>query len=259
MLLIAHRGASFDAPENTLGAVRLAWRQRADAVEIDVHLSRDGQLVVIHDANTRRTTGVRRRVAGQTLVQLRLLDAGLRKGHEWRGERIPTLDEILATVPSGKRLFIEIKARKSTARALAKAFARSNCQPKQIVLIGFSFTAMKSLKRAFPEIEACWIAELKRNLLTRRWPDADRLARKIKAAGLDGLDLLANAAITTTFIKKIHSSGLKLYVWTVDIPETAEKLAQASVDGITTNRPGWLREALEQPLTAREYARPTRA
>src|SRR5580704_14008797 len=88
---VAHRGASFDAPENTLAAVNLAWRQRADAVEIDVHLSRDGQLVVIHDYNTRRTTGVNRLVARQTLAELRALDAGRWKGLEWLDETIPTL------------------------------------------------------------------------------------------------------------------------------------------------------------------------
>jgi len=241
VILIAHRGASFDAPENTLAAVNLAWEQGADAVEVDVHLTRDNHLVAIHDATTRRTCRVRGRITSRTVEQICSLDAGSWKHAKWRDERIPTLEQILATVPRGKRLFIEIKARKNTASALAKVFERCHCAPKQIVLIGFSLKAMKSLKRAFPEIEVCWIAGLKRNRLTRRWPDGDRLARKIKAAGLDGLDLRANGAITPAFIKKIHSAALKLYVWTVDSPETAEKLSRAGVDGITTNRPGWLR------------------
>jgi glycerophosphoryl diester phosphodiesterase len=246
MLVIAHRGASFDAPENTLAAVRLAWQQQADAVEMDVHLTRDGKLVAIHDHTTRRTCGTKGKVATRNLAQLRKLDAGNWKGAQWRGERIPMLEEVLETVPSGKRLFIEIKCRKNAAPALEKAFVSAKVQSNQIVLIGFSFRAMKSLKRFFPETEVCWIAELKRHPVTRRWPDADRLARKIKAAGLNGLDLRANAAITPAFIKKIHSAGLKLYVWTVDTLETAEKLAQAGVDGITTNRPGWLRSSLDQ-------------
>ncbi len=112
MKIIAHRGASFDAPENTLAAIRLAWQQQADAVEIDVHLSRDRHLVAIHDFNTRKTTGRNRPVARQTLAQLRTLDAGQWKHPRWRGEKIPTLEEVLATVPPGKRLFIEIKARR---------------------------------------------------------------------------------------------------------------------------------------------------
>jgi len=239
---VAHRGASFDAPENTLAAINLAWRQRADAVEIDVHLSRDGQLVAIHDSNTRRTTGVNRKVVRQTLAELRGLDAGRWKGREWLDEKIPTLDEVLAVVPSDKRLFIEIKSRANAAPELAKVLARSTCRPAQIVLIGLSLPAMTSIKRMLPQMEVCWVTVLRRHWRTRRWPDAEKL--KLKAAGLDGLDLKANKAITASFVKKIHDAGLKLYVWTVDSAAEAKRLAQAGVDGITTNRPGWLRAQL---------------
>ncbi len=241
---VAHRGASFDAPENTLAAVNLAWRQRADAVEIDVHLSRDGRLAVIHDSNTRRTTGVNRKVARQTLAELHALDAGRWKGLTWLGEKIPSLEEVLASVPPGKHIFIEIKTRANAAAELAKVLARSNCRPGQISLIGFSLPAMMSLKRKFPQIEVCWLAVLKRHWRTRRWPDPEKLTQKIKAAGLDGLDLLANKAITSGFVEKIHDAGLKLYVWTVDSPAEAKRVAHAGVDGITTNRPGWLRAQL---------------
>lgn len=104
---------------------------------------------------------------------------------------------------------------------------------------------MKVLKKAFPDTEVCWIAELKQHPITRRWPDATKLVRKLKAAGLDGVDLCANGAVTSTFVKKIHSAGLNVYVWTVDTREQAMQMARAGVDGITTNRPGWLREQLE--------------
>ena len=227
-----------------MAAVRLAWRQCADAVEVDAHLSKDGKLVVIHDFNTRKTTGVNRKVANLTLAELRALDAGSWKGPAWLGETIPTLDEVLATVPRRKRLFIEIKSRADATPELAKAFARSQCRPEQIVLIGFSFATMQSLKRAFPQIEVCWITVLKRHWRTRHWPDPQRLIQKVKAAGLDGLDLNANAGVTPGLVKMIHSAKLKLYVWTVDSQATAKKPALASVDGITTNRPGLLREQL---------------
>lgn len=241
---VAHRGASFDAPENTLAAVNLAWRQRADAAEVDVHLSRDGQIVVMHDDNARRTTGLNRKVVSQTLAELRALDAGRWKGMKWLGERIPLLEEILACVPSGKRLFIEIKSRSNVAAALVKILARSHCQPAQIVLIGFSLPAMRDIKSKFPQIEVCWLTILRRDWRTRRWPDGEKLVQKIKAAGLDGLDLKANKGITSNFVKRIHEAGLKLYVWTVDSQAEARALAQAGVDGITTNRPGWLRAQL---------------
>src|SRR6266536_3117553 len=108
--IIAHRGASRDAPENTLAAVNLAWRQGADAAEVDVQFSRDGKLVVIHDPNTRRTAKRNKKVSDQTLAELRLLDVGRWKGDQWRGERIPTLEEVLETVPNGKRRVVELKA-----------------------------------------------------------------------------------------------------------------------------------------------------
>src|SRR3954468_1570566 len=153
MEIIGHRGASFDAPENTLAAVQLAWQQGADAVEVDVHLSSDGKIVVIHDPNTRKLAGVNRKVARQTLAELRALDVGRRKGRAWVGEKIPTLEEVLATVPRGKRLFIEIKCGPEIVPELAPVLHRSGCPPEQLVFIGFSFPTMRWLKREFPEME----------------------------------------------------------------------------------------------------------
>ena len=94
---IAHRGASHDAPENTLAAIQLAWRQNADAVEVDVQLSKDRHLVVIHDATTSKTAGVRKKVAAQILADLQSLDVGRWKHRKWKGEKIPTLAAALAT------------------------------------------------------------------------------------------------------------------------------------------------------------------
>jgi len=242
--IIGHRGASFDAPENTLASVHLAWAQGADAVEIDVHLSRDNRLVAIHDANTRRTARVNRKVARQTLAQLHALDAGRWKGAQWTGEIIPTLEEVLASIPPGRRLFIEIKTRADAELELAHALLRCHCPPGQVVFISFSLPLVKSLKLSFPNFEVCWINELKRSWRTRRRPTPSILIHKIKAAGLDGLDVKARRSITPGFVKAIHEAGLKLYVWTVDSPATAKILVRSGVDGITTNRPGWLREQL---------------
>src|SRR5689334_354029 len=108
-LVVAHRGASHEAPENTLAAFRLAWEQGADAIEGDFYLTRDREIVCIHDDNTKRTSGEDLSVAASTLAQLRRLDVGRWKDPKWKGERIPTLTEVLATIPAGKRIFIEIK------------------------------------------------------------------------------------------------------------------------------------------------------
>src|SRR5262245_27030179 len=109
MEIIAHRGASHEAPENTLAAIHLAWEQQADAVEIDVRLSQGNRLVVLHDGTTAKTAGVNKPVHRQTLAELLQLDVGRWKGPRWAGQRVPILAEALDSVPGGKRLFVEIK------------------------------------------------------------------------------------------------------------------------------------------------------
>ena len=123
--IIAHRGASYDAPENTLEAVRLAWSQKADAVEVDVFLSKDGEVVLHHDATTKKLSGVDRKVVDQSYAELRQLDVGAWKGDQWYGVRIPKLDDVLATIPEGKRIFIEVKCGPEIIPALAKSFRQS--------------------------------------------------------------------------------------------------------------------------------------
>ncbi|HZI31523.1 MAG TPA: glycerophosphodiester phosphodiesterase family protein, partial [Candidatus Binatia bacterium] len=138
MELIAHRGASYDAPENTLAAVNLAWQQNADAVEVDVHLSKDRKLVVIHDDNTRRTGGVDDKVSEQTLSKLRSLDVGCWKGKQWTGEKVPLLEEVLAAIPEGRRLFVELKCGSEGVRVFQQALGLSGRTPGPIVAISFS-------------------------------------------------------------------------------------------------------------------------
>ena len=161
--IVAHRGASADAPENTRAAIALAWQQNADAAEIDIQLSGDGEIVVIHDANTRRTTGVDGAVMRLTLAELQKLDAGQWKGRQFAGETIPTLDEILAMIPAGKRLFIELKsaghpfAQDGILRPLQTSLARGGIAAAQLVLIGFDYDLMRSAKQVFPDIAALWL------------------------------------------------------------------------------------------------------
>jgi glycerophosphoryl diester phosphodiesterase len=244
--IIAHRGASYDAPENTLAAVNLAWRQNADAVEVDVQLSKDQKLVVIHDDNTRRTGTVDKKVSNQTFSELRLLDVGRWKGRQWAGERIPLLEEVLAAIPDGRRLFIELKCGPEGVRVFRQTLDLSDKTPKQIVAISFSLDLVTRLKAGMPALEVCWICRFRRNWKTGRWsPAADELIATLTEAGLDGVDLDARGPINAPLVKKLKDAGLKAYVWTVDSPVQARRLVKAGVAGITTNRPGWLREKLK--------------
>src|SRR5204862_6118735 len=143
---------------------------------------------------------------------VRRLDAGRWKGREWVGEKIPTLDEVLATVPAGKRLFIEIKCGPEFIPAFATVLERSGKEPRQIVPIGFSLPTMRSVKRRFPGLEACWVAGFKRNWKTGRWrPTATELIEQAQAAGLDGLDLGSRGPLNAHFVRRVKKAGLKRY------------------------------------------------
>jgi glycerophosphoryl diester phosphodiesterase len=241
--IIGHRGASHDAPENTLASFRLAWKQQADAAETDVYLSKDGEIVVIHDANTRRVGGRNRKVAVQTLAELKQLDIGSWKGEQWAGERIPTLAELLAIIPERKRLFIEIKCGPEIAPRLGQVLHAAHKRPNQTVLISFNYEVMQRVKKELPDLKCYWIVQLKRNRETASWsPPLEQIIRETKAAGLDGIDFGDAPVIDREFVAKVKQSGLGVYIWTVDSTKEAGRLEQAGVDGITTNRPGFLKE-----------------
>ena len=251
MEIIAHRGASGDAPENTLASFLLGWQQNADANELDVHLTNDNQVVVIHDDNTRRTTGVDKKVEVQTLDELQRLDAGSFQGPEWTGERLPALTEVAANIPSGRRLFIEIKCGTEVLPALEKVVAASGKTAAQFVIIGFSLETMRQAKMRLPALSALWLSSLEEGKEGGKRPTIEELITQAKEAGMDGLDLEAGEAVDAACVAKVHQAGMSLYVWTVDDDALARQLARAGVDGITTNRPGWMRERLaEVPVAA---------
>ncbi len=242
--IIAHRGASYDAPENTLAAFRLGYTQQADAVELDIRLTRDGQIVVIHDANTRRTTGHDADVKSCSLASLRALDAGRWKGAQWQGERLPTLSEALATVPDGKQLFIEIKCGPEVLPELERVLKTAGKASEQTVLIGFKYETMKTARQRFPKLPLYWLVAVGTDAKTEPTPDIETLIAKARAAGFDGLNLHYRFPIDAAAVAKVRAAGLRLYVWTVDDTAVAARLAAVGVNGLTTNRPRWLRDQL---------------
>lgn len=245
---IAHRGASDDAPENTLAAVRLAWEQGADAVEVDVHLSADDEIIVIHDDTTTRTAGCDRPVCSQTLAELKALDAGRWKGECWADETIPTLAEVLEVLPDDKRLFIEIKYGPRIVPRLAAVLRQSGRRPEQIAVIDFSLLTLRVAKRLLDPVSLEWVQEPRAESADEpSWRlNAERCVQIAQQAGLTGLDLAATHAINKEFVEFVHRRGLTLGVWTVDDVALARHLIAAGVDGITTNRPGWLRRKVSQ-------------
>ena len=240
---IAHRGASYLAPENTVAAAKLGWEKKADAVEVDVYLSADGKVVVIHDKTTKRTGGEELDVATSTAEQLRQLDVGSFKSEQYAGERIPLLEEVIAAMPAERRLFVEIKCGPEVLAPL-QAVIDASGKRDQIVIIGFGLDTVKASKQLMPDLPTYWLAGTGKDKETKAWiPHSTKLIDDIAGTDLEGLNVHW-AGVTKEFAQAVHEAKLGLYVWTVDDPVEAARLAKLGVDGITTNRPGWLRSQL---------------
>lgn len=242
--IVAHRGASFDAPENTLAAHKLAFEQKADAVETDIWLTKDGKIIVSHDLNTKRTAGRDAKLTDLTFDEARLLDAGKWKDPKFAGEKLPTLEEQLALVPAGKRIFIEIKTGPEIVPALKAVLAKTHLKRSQLVIITFKLASAEAAKKAMPDLPVQWLLSAPSKDPKKPSPDLDEALVSAKAAGLTGLDVNFNFPMDAAAVKKIRAAGLQLHVWTVDDPVVAKRWVELGVDSITTNRPAWLREQL---------------
>lgn len=228
--IVAHRGYSYVAPENTLAAINLAWLVGADAVEIDIYLTTDNRIVLHHDRTTARTTGVDLTVSESNFDQLRALDLGKWKGDQWAGEQIPTVEEALATIPEGKRMFVEIKCRSEIIPKFIEALDASGCKDDQVAVICFHEDVIKDIKAARPTLKAYWLCNPQKK-------SAEELIEIAKSANADGLDAMICDEFNKEFVSRLRSAGMGIYVWTVDKDEDAQRMAALGVDGITTNRP----------------------
>jgi glycerophosphoryl diester phosphodiesterase len=246
--IVAHRGASFDAPENTVASARLGWEQGADAVEIDIYLTADGRIAVLHDPDTKRTTGVSGRVAEMKSADLWKLDAGSWKGPELKDEKLPSLEPILKTVPAGKRLFIEIKCGPEILPELARVLREAQFPVAQTVLIGFGYETMVEARHWLPGVPVYWLSAFKQDPASQTWtPSVDELIRRARIGGFKGVDIQARPHVDDAFVRRVKDAGLECHVWTVDDAAVAKRMKQAGVNSITTNRPRWLREQLARP------------
>jgi len=242
-MIIAHRGASYRAPENTLTAVNLAWELGADAVEVDVHLTRDRKIAVIHDPTTKRTAGVELAVSETRSHDLKKLDVGSFKSPGFAGESIPFLEEVIQTIPGGKSLFVEIKCGSEILPEMKQLIDESG-KHQSFTIIGFDLETISQCKELMPHVSVCWLAVSEKRHISRTYKPYDPVIIKhVHEHKLDGLDVHF-AGITEDFIEAVRYSGMALYVWTVDDPMVARRLKQFGVDGITTNRPAWLRELI---------------
>jgi glycerophosphoryl diester phosphodiesterase len=248
-MIVGHRGAAADAPENTVISAQRAWEQGADAVEIDVHASADGHVVVIHDDTLKRTVGRSAPVASLPLAELRELEAGRWKGPEFVGARIPTLDEIIATIPEGGRLFVEIKVGPEIVPEIRRVLEATGAGPERITIISFHRDTLQAVRKFLPAYPALWlIDDPQAGLNLGRPPKRPAIGELIAAAkqdGLAGLSFRHSWPLQPAEADPLRAQALELHVWTVNDPEVARRWISLGAASITTDRPGWLREQLD--------------
>ena len=237
MLVIAHRGASGNAPENTLAAFRKAVALGATFIETDLQLSRDARFVAIHDATVNRTTNGQGAVHDMTLADLRKLDAGSWFGSEFAGERIPTLEEILEFSKKNDVVFyLEIKPGASWGgeHALVGALRESGEIPRAVV-ISFDATIVLNLRKIEPTLMTGLLYDGQiENPLDKA---VEIGARQVAVRG----DL-----VTPALIAQAKKKDLQVVCWTVNHPAHMRMLAAAGVDGIMSDYPDRLVAAVRK-------------
>ncbi len=234
--IVAHRGASGEAPENTLAAFRRALEIGVNAVELDVHLTCDGEPVVIHDHMLDRTTDGRGLVKDQTLAAVRRLDAGRWFGERFAGERVPTLAEALDLLRP-VRVIIEVKNGPIYYPGIAARVAaevRAAGHPS-VTVSSFDHPVLVELKAGAPELQTAVLF----------------VGRPVNPVGL-ALDAGANALhphwafLTPELVAAAHTAGLRVETWTVDDPLYMAHVVGMAPDGVMTNHPDRLREFLSE-------------
>ena len=240
-VIVAHRGASRDAPENTLAAFEKAWEQGADAIEGDFRLTADNQVVCIHDANTRRVAGKSRWVSRCSLEELQTLDCGSWKNASFSGQRIPTLAAFLDSVPPGKTALLELKTGPQIVEPLIEALENHLIDSARLTFISFHASSLAALKEHRPELNTRWLHEFPHS------PDTLELRKTlatVRACGASSLGLSALPLPTDAFAKALQDAGISLHVWTVDEPDLARQWIRLGAKSLTTNVPARLRQSL---------------
>ena len=227
-MIIAHRGISFDLPENSLSAFNASWAVGVDGIEGDFHLTRDGSIVCIHDDNTSRVCNKNLVICNSTLQELKELNLQC-EGKNHLNIKIPTLTEVLKTVPSGKKIFIEIKCGVEILSPLVKELSRSKINSNQVVIISFDSQVVKELKEMAPEYKALLLYSYEEGR------EVSSLINEMFDIKADGIG--TDNELSKEFVEKVIISGLEYHSWTIDNADTANQLISWGSNSITTNEP----------------------
>ena len=243
--VIAHRGASADAPENSIAAFQEAWEQDADGIEGDFRLTKDGAVVCIHDETTKRCGNMNLKVSESTLEELKAVDIGSWKNKRYKKERIPTLAAVLATVPEGKRIFIELKAGVEIVEPTRKAIIKSGVKDNQVTIISSKADVVAACRKAMPTIQANWLTSCKVKD-GRLNPSLETILQTLEASKATGLGIsIDSASLDRTFMHALHHAKRQVHCWTINEAKEALHLRALGIDSITTDKPSFIRSVLE--------------
>lgn len=249
-LIVAHRGASHAAPENTLPAFKLAFEEQADFIEGDFWMTADQHLVCIHDPDTKRVpkAEVNIDVRRATLQEIKEVDVGLAKGAQFKGTTIPTLEEILTIIPPGKGIFIEIKdTRPQFLELLRNILNEFNFKPIHVRLIAFDPDVVNKARQQFPDFKIYWLYNWYLAKETGTLSNTPKeILRMVKLLPCDGLNINPFPWIDLQFVKKLRRLNKDFCVYNVNSFGEALKLVTLGVDAIATNCPGKIRQQLNQ-------------
>jgi glycerophosphoryl diester phosphodiesterase len=241
--VIAHRGASAQAPENTMAAFELAAQQGAHAIELDAQLTADLQLVVFHDVTLGRCTDGDGRLAQTPLAELRELDAGSNFAAEFRGQRIPLLEEVLSSFGRKLLINVHIKSYPGSRRGLVGRVCdliRRHALQDWVFFSSFNPLELGSAARILPEVQRCLLAA--RGLLGA-W------ARSFGFSFGDYAALHPHAHdVSPQQVRRVQRLGRRLHAWTVNDPDEVVRLAAWGVDGVLTDDPAAALQALGRRL-----------
>lgn len=228
MKIIAHRGASAHAPENTHAAFKLAWEMGADGIELDCHLSADGIPVVIHDPTLQRTGGTQQAVARCTAAELMQTDVGRWKGAGYTGERVPLLGEVLSLTPPQRSVFIELKspAHPDLARATAEVVSNYPALANSVHAISFDPALLHQWHAALPNGQSLLLLNEKRPLPTPSLTDP-----------WAGYGFSKRVRIPAALLASLRDNGSVLSVWTVNRRSGIRKYRQLGFHYLTTDCP----------------------
>ncbi|MDN5303936.1 MAG: glycerophosphoryl diester phosphodiesterase [Fusobacteriaceae bacterium] len=238
MKIFAHRGASGNAPQNTISAIKLALEEKSDGIEIDVQLTKDNKVVVFHDWDINKITNLQGEIGEYTLKELKQLDVGLCFSDKFKNERIPTLDEVLDIVPKDIILNIELKLKAYNTAPLVEKTAeilKKRNRYENILISSFNHKNLEKFNTILPEIK---IALLYSANIINPIHYLNNFSMDIYSFNLD------SNYINKEIINTLHKQNKKIFIWTVDNIKDAKLFMEMNVDGIMTNYPSLIKKTL---------------